>query len=913
MDNKNNDDVFDMIALSELLAGELMDDKNSKDAFASLDFDIGEDKYLKKHQGAVRLERASELDKRISDFDKLNHDLAWAKQAEAFCKREENANKDLADISKCYKDLSRIREEAKDIIKADEERRLKEKEQAKIKAKMDMISEYDKRISDFDKQKRTIDWANQAEAFCDREEKIGREFADQSKMYKSLSRIRSEALDLIKADEKRKANEKEQAKIKAKMDMINEYDKRISDFDKQKRTIDWANQAEGFCDREEKAGKEFAELSKMYKELSRIRGEAIDIIKAENKRKQSEQEELRLMQQEMELKSKAEEDAVVKNLQDLIDEVSSAERDSKWLSDVERATLLSKGLSPKVFSRVNNRLVLDRLNKEVPDVSKALSLDEQIRVLGSTRQKNKSWAKKVFDLESEFNPKYDKYMSNKSQFYEILSVATNVYYGEDLTDVEDFIKKVEADDSDGIIAEFKNKETKVKTLKDAIYLNEYISNFDKRWADVKKKIATMIAENEKVEQHNKKVAEENAKALALKKAKHEKHVARRKAGLKFLGQVAELILELGVVAGIVLLSILYFDKPWGMWIVCGGGALAFSFFWLRYFKNRIVLHIYGLASLGACITGMIIPSMRLFLFTFIGSYLLLCIYSWVKCANKFNNVGVIFAKIGIAVSVVAVATSVVLMFWTEISGFIVNIWNPNMTKWIICGAIAIIFPLLLCFVFKSRVLQHLYGLATVILSIVGMAMPSMRLCFLLPVVSYLVLCIVYLVRAVRRSRRRSGNEVIIKNIIGISVSALAILINVIIIFWSGISGFFASTWGAIYGFFAGIGGVYTALIWGGLILIVSIVFKVLQVCLDWDDVGVIIYTIVQLVMFVGSFAFIFFGSWGFFLMSAFLYVSALVIGYWEVDGYYEVSWIITATGLTMGLGWLLLGLIIAAV
>ncbi len=798
-----------------------MDNKKNKDAFASLDFSIGEDKYLKKHQGAVRLERASELDARITDFDKQKHTLEWAQSAEDFCKREESAGKDLADISKCYKDLARIRQEA---------------------------------------------------------------------------------LDIIKADEKRKLSEKEQAKIKAKMDMVNEYDKRISDFDKQKRTLDWANQAEGFCDREEKIGKEFSELSKMYKELSRIKGEALDIIKAENKRKQSEQEELRLKQQELELKSRAQEDYAVKSLQDLINEVSSAERNNKWLIDVERATLLSKGMSSNVLLRVTNRLVLDRLNKEAPDVAKALDLDGQILELNAVRQKNKTWAKKVFDLEGEFKPKYDKYMSNKSQFYEILPLATNVYYGEDLTEVEDFIKKVEGGDTEGVIEELKGKETKVKTLKDAIYVDEYISNFTKRWAEVKKTIATLVAQKEELERHNKKVAEENARALALKKAKHDKSVARRKAGLKILGRIAELILELGVVAGIVLLSILYFDKPWGMWIPCGGGALVFSFFWLRYFKKWIVLHVYGLASLGACITGMIIPSMRLFLLPFIVSYFALCIYSWVKCADDLDDKGVIFAKIGIAVSVVAVATSIVIMFWTEISRFIVNIWNPDIVKWVICVAIAVVVPLLLSFVFKSRVLQHLYGLATVIASIVGMAMPSMRLCLLVPIISYLVLCIVYLVRAVKyssrsRSRRRGRNEVVTMNIIGISVSTLAILINVIIIFWS-----------AIIGFFTSIGGVYTALIWGGLILIVSIVFKVLQVKLDWDELGVIIYTIVQIAMIIASIAFMVLGkseNWGWFLMSVFTLVSSIVIGNWDFDEFY--GWV-SGTAVFIAVLYLIAGL-----
>ena len=163
------------------------------------------------------------------------------------------------------------------------------------------------------------------------------------------------------------------------------------------------------------------------------------------------------------------------------------------------------------------------------------------------------------------------------------------------------------------------------------------------------------------------------------------------------------------------------------------------------------------------------------------------------------------------------------------------------------------------------------------LSIVGMAMPSMRLCFLLPVASYLVLCIFYLERAIWHDRK----GMMITNIVGISVSALAILINVIIIFWS-----------AIYGFFAGLGGVLTALIFGGLILIASIVFKVLQVNFDWNDLGLVIYTIVQIAMIIASIVVMFFSGWGWYLMSVLLLASALVIGSWDVE-YGGFPWYVT--------------------
>ena len=46
----------------------------------------------------------------------------------------------------------------------------------------------------------------------------------------------------------------------------------------------------------------------------------------------------------------------------------------------------------------------------------ALELDSQILELNATRQKNKSWAQKVFDLEKKLSPKYDKYMKEKNLY-----------------------------------------------------------------------------------------------------------------------------------------------------------------------------------------------------------------------------------------------------------------------------------------------------------------------------------------------------------------------------------------------------------------------------------------------------------------------------------------------------------------
>lgn len=103
---------------------------NKKDAFEGSSLG-GLNHYIKRHQDAVRIEKAEAADKRIAEFLSRKHDLEWAKEALPFCDREEENGKDLIDISKGLQDIARIRQEAKDLLNA-EEKRIQE-EQNKLK------------------------------------------------------------------------------------------------------------------------------------------------------------------------------------------------------------------------------------------------------------------------------------------------------------------------------------------------------------------------------------------------------------------------------------------------------------------------------------------------------------------------------------------------------------------------------------------------------------------------------------------------------------------------------------------------------------------------------------------------------------------------------------------------------------
>lgn len=121
---------------------------SKKDAFENIDIN-GKDKYLKRHQDALKLEKVKAIDKRIADFDAKTHNLDWAREAIDFCNREEINGKDLIELSLGLQDLQRIRQEALDIIRAEENKlfELKKKEELNIQieqAKLKVLEEKQK-------------------------------------------------------------------------------------------------------------------------------------------------------------------------------------------------------------------------------------------------------------------------------------------------------------------------------------------------------------------------------------------------------------------------------------------------------------------------------------------------------------------------------------------------------------------------------------------------------------------------------------------------------------------------------------------------------------------------------------------------------------------------------------------------
>ena len=152
---------------------------NDKDLFSDIDLDGFDEKYLKRTKDALKAEKAKKADERIREFDSRPRSLAWAKDALVFCDREETNGKDIADISDGMMELPRIRKEAQDIIRKDQEARdlaVKQAEQAaKDKALAERIQATDKRIREFAARPKTVEWANEAFGFCDREEANGKD------------------------------------------------------------------------------------------------------------------------------------------------------------------------------------------------------------------------------------------------------------------------------------------------------------------------------------------------------------------------------------------------------------------------------------------------------------------------------------------------------------------------------------------------------------------------------------------------------------------------------------------------------------------------------------------------------------------------------------------------------------------
>ena len=280
-----------------------------------------------------------------------------------------------------------------------------------------------------------------------------------------------------------------------KIERAKEFDDRISKFNKKEHTLEWAKEALVFCDREEKNGKDLMEFSKGLQDLPRIRQEAKDILSADERKKEEEKankerlealrlqelkkekDRLKLLEEEEKLKSEKLEDEAVENMEKMIDNVSKASRDRMWLKNLENADLTLKGQSKKVYDRISNRFILESLKEEAKEVKLALDLDDEIIELNATRLKNKIWAEKIFNIEKKLNKKLDKYMKEKNTFFNMANLATKIYYGEELANIESIITKVENNDAINALDDYKKEKKQVEDLRNAIYIEEYIDNF----------------------------------------------------------------------------------------------------------------------------------------------------------------------------------------------------------------------------------------------------------------------------------------------------------------------------------------------------------------------------------------------------------------------------------------------------
>lgn len=416
-----------------------------------------------------------------------------------------------------------------------------------------------------------------------------------------------------------------------------DFDKRIAEFDAQKHTLDWARKAVDFCNREQEAGKDVADISKGVQDLPRIRREAQDIINAEDLRLQAEKEALKLQQQQLDLKNKADEDAAVSNIERLIDNISGTSRTREWLDEVQRINLMVKGLPSKVFDRVSNRFLIDGFNKEVPDLEMALELDSQILELNATRQKNKTWAQKVFALEKKLSPKYDKYMKEKNSFYTLASLASKVYYSVEIASIDAFLKKVEEGQIEQVMDDYNKVSKNVDKLRDAIYIEEYINNFESRWADAKEKADAIVKENNRIAAEQLKAQQDAIKLQEEIDIKNAQKAAKAKVNRARFLKALVILLHIAAVATVGILGVLNLSNSSGMWILTGGGAGLLCYFWfvlinptlvreeMDFAKKLILICGLTVPILGINIAGIFVSALSLYFLPLLGLLLLIII------------------------------------------------------------------------------------------------------------------------------------------------------------------------------------------------------------------------------------------------------------------------------------------------
>lgn len=290
---------------------------------------------------------------------------------------------------------------------------------------------------------------------------------------------------------------------------------RINQFYAQNKTLEWARRAFDFCDREQENGVDIADICEGLKKLPLIRSEAQSIIDDDARQKQKKiddenarihaqevadaqrKRQLELLQKEQDLKNQADEAAYVANVEKLISSLSGDDRTRAWVESVKNAYAIASGLPQASYNKIKNRHLLEDFVKETALVEKALDLDAEIIDLQNSRTKSKAWADKVFKLEKQLDGAHEKYLTKKENYYEVLSLAGKVFYAPQLATIEGFLKKIERGDSRLALDDYSKTETTVEKLREAIYIDEYIDNFEIRWTDAQDVMSTLKAKDKK--------------------------------------------------------------------------------------------------------------------------------------------------------------------------------------------------------------------------------------------------------------------------------------------------------------------------------------------------------------------------------------------------------------------------------
>ncbi len=334
-------------------------------------------------------------------------------------------------------------------------------------------------------------------------------------------------------------------------------EQRIKDFYNQAKTLDWSRRAMAFCDEEEAAAKEYADICGSLDLLPKIRREAQIRIDEENdrlrkieeekekkrleeeakekerlrqieeqKRIQAEKEaeqkrQLELMKQQQELKEMAEEQEFVADIEKIISSLSKDVRNEAWVDGVKNTHAIATGLEKRVYDKIKNRFLLEGFVKEIEDVELAIDIDDEIIDLQNAKNKNKAWASKVFALEGELDGKHEKYLTQKPTYFKLVTLANKVYYASELSSLENFIIKVEQGQGASFVDELENVMKKKQTLADQILIEEFITGFDLRFQKAVSTVNDIIADRKRREKEAKEKAQKEEKERIRKQKAEE--------------------------------------------------------------------------------------------------------------------------------------------------------------------------------------------------------------------------------------------------------------------------------------------------------------------------------------------------------------------------------------------------------